>query len=180
MAKLANEAATVQFPLIKHAAEIGWDVISKEEALHRRGGEAGIFFYKDLEEVLLRLNPGVINSDNVQSVIQRMEAVPKTIAGNKEILEWLRGNRTVYDDTEKRQRNVTLIDSTNVDNNVFHVKYEWNYKTGHRNGNRADAMFLINGVPVAIIENKNPKLPDAMDRAIGQLRRYELETPELV
>src|ERR1019366_301079 len=179
MAKLANEAGTVQYPLVRHAEEVGWTVVSKDDALHRRGGEAGLFFYKDLEAALIRLNPGVVTSDNVQSIIQRMEAVPKNIEGNREILEWLRGNRTVYDDRDKRHRNVTLLDPR-IDQNSFVVTYEWKFKSGNKKGNRADIMFLINGVPVAIVENKNPKLPDAMDQAIVQLRRYEHETPELV
>ena len=41
-------------------------------------------------------------------------------------------------------------------------------------------MFVVNGVPVAIVEHKNPKDGDAIERAIKQLRRYELETPELL
>src|SRR5262249_54480751 len=123
MAKLANEAGTVQFPLVKHAEAIGWIVVSQDEALHRRGGEAGLFFYKDLEDTLLRLNRGIVTSENVQSIIQRIEAVPNTIEGNRELLEWLRGNRTVFDEVEKRHRNVTLIDFTNLDHNIFHVTY---------------------------------------------------------
>jgi len=177
---LANEAGTVQFPLVKHAAEIGWAVISDAEALRRRGGEAGLFFYKDLEEALFRLNPDIITSDNVQPVIQRMESVPNNIEGNREILEWLRGNKTVFVESEKRHRNVTLIDFKNLDRNVFQVTYEWTFRAMNKKGNRADVVFLVNGIPVAIVENKNPKLPDAMERAIKQLRRYELETPELL
>ena len=96
MAKLANEAGTVQFPLVKHAEENGWAVISQEDALHRRRGEGGLFLYKDLEDALLQLNPGIVTSDNVQGIIQRIEAIPATIAGNLEVLEWLRGNRTEF------------------------------------------------------------------------------------
>ncbi len=177
---LANEASTVQFPLVKHAAEIGWTVISDAEALRRRGGEAGLFFDKELEDALLRLNPDIITAENVQSVIQRMESVPNTIEGNREILEWLRGNKTVFVESEKRHRNVTLLDVKNIDRNVFQVTYEWTFRALNKKGNRADVMFLINGVPVAIVENKNPKLPDATERAIKQLRRYQLETPELL
>ncbi|MBI4024013.1 MAG: HsdR family type I site-specific deoxyribonuclease [Verrucomicrobia bacterium] len=179
-ANLANGAGTVQFPLVKHAEGVGWTVLPDAEALHRRGGEAGLFFYGELEAALLRLNPGVVTAENVQSIVQRMESVPKTIEGNREILEWLRGNRTVYDEREKRHRNVTLIDFVSLERNVFHVTCEWTFKTGNRKGNRADVVFLVNGVPVAIVENKNPKLPDAMERAIQQLRRYEAETPELL
>ena len=41
-------------------------------------------------------------------------------------------------------------------------------------------MFLVNGAPVAIVENKNPKDSGAIERGIGQLQRYEKETPELM
>jgi type I restriction enzyme R subunit len=177
---LASEAGTTQFPLVKHAEAVGWKIISDIEALQRRGGEGGLFFYKELADALVRLNPGVITAENVESVIQRIESVPNTIEGNREILEWLRGNRTILVEAEKRHRNVTLIDYSNPDQNVYNVTYEWTFRALNKKGNRADIVFLINGIPVAIIENKNPKLPDAMERAIKQLRRYEIETPELL
>jgi len=171
---------TVQFTLVKHAEDIGWTVVSDTDALTKRHGESGLFFYSELEEALLRLNPGVVILENVGNVIQRMESVPKTIEGNHDILDWLRGNRTIYDEANKRHRNVAVIDYKNPDRNVFQVTYEWTYRFLNRKGNRADIVFLINGVPVAIIENKNPKLLDAMERAVTQLRRYQLETPEML
>lgn len=177
---LANEAGTVQFPLVKHAAAIGWSVVSDLDALRMRGGEAGMFFYSELEAALLRLNPGIVTADNVQSIIQRMESVPNNIEGNREILDWLRGNKTVFVESEKRHRNVTMVDFANLDRNVFQITYEWSFKALNKKGNRADVMFLVNGIPLAIVENKNPKLPDAMERAVKQLRRYELETPEMM
>ncbi len=177
---LANEAGTVQFPLVKHTAEIGWTPVADTEALRLRGGEAGLFFYKELEDALLRLNPGTVTADNVQSIIQRMESVPNNIEGNREILDWLRGGKTVFVETEKRHRNVTLVDFTNLDRNVFQVTWEWTFCALNKKGNRADVVFLVNGVPLAIVENKNPKLTDAMERAVKQLRRYELETPEMI
>ena len=41
-------------------------------------------------------------------------------------------------------------------------------------------MFLVNGIPVCIVEHKNPKGPRRHREAIVQLRRYEIETPELI
>ncbi len=60
------------------------------------------------------------------------------------------------------------------------MTWEWKLKPPARKGNRADVMFVVNGIPVAIVEHKNPKDGDAIERAIKQLRRYELETPELI
>jgi type I restriction enzyme R subunit len=41
-------------------------------------------------------------------------------------------------------------------------------------------MFSVNGLPVRIVEHKNPKDVNAIERAITQLRRYEKETPKLI
>ena len=60
------------------------------------------------------------------------------------------------------------------------MTWEWRLKPPARKGNRADVMFVVNGVPVAIVEHKNPTDADAIERGVTQLRRYELETPELV
>ena len=96
------------------------------------------------------------------------------------MLMWLRGERGWYDEAEKRHRRVQLIDFEHPDANVFHVSWEWTLKPPARKGNRADVMFLVNGVPVCIVEHKNPKDGDAIERGIKQLRRYEIETPELI
>lgn len=180
MPVLATESGAVQFPLVKHASEIGWTVVSDTEALSKRRGEGGLFFYEELTATLMALNPSFVNEENAPSIIQKLESLPNTIQGNREILEWLRGNRTIYDPQEKRARNVRLIDFDNVKSNTYQVTYEWAYKNGAKKGNRADVVFLINGIPVALIENKNPKDQRAMEKASVQLQRYQMETPEMM
>ena len=181
MTKLAVEAATVQFPLVDHAVGADWDRVNEADALSRRRGEGGLFFYDELDAALLRLNPGVVTAADVPGIVQRLESLPNTIDGNREVLEWLRGHKTIYVESERRHRNVRLVDYDNQPGqNVFQVTWEWAYRNGLRKGNRADVVFLINGVPVAIVENKNPKSKDAMSKALVQLRRYELETPEML
>jgi type I restriction enzyme R subunit len=174
------ELNTVQIPLVRHAEAVGWEYVSKELSIAKRRGVDGLFHYPELEAALKRLNPGVVTSENVQSLIQELEAIPPTMQGNRDMLEWLRGARTIAVPEEKRRRNVLLIDFEDIDRNVFQVTYEWEYTPKTRKGNRADVVFLINGIPVAVIENKNPKLADAMDRAVKQFRRYEIETPEML
>ncbi|MDN6857304.1 HsdR family type I site-specific deoxyribonuclease [Pseudomonas sp. CAN2814] len=174
-----SEAGTVQFPMVKHAVEIGWTSITPEDARTKRGGEAGTFFRDVLEAKLAAFNPWM-SADAVRSVVESLDALPATIEGNRELLAWLRGERQWYDEAEKRHRPVTVIDFEHVADNVFHVTWEWKIKPPARKGNRADVMFVVNGVPVVIVEHKNPKDGDAIERAVKQLRRYELETPELL
>lgn len=175
-----SEAGTVQFPMVAHAEEIGWAPIDKQRALQKRGGEAGRFFYDEIEHALVKLNPGILSPDLARTVIEKLEALPPTIEGNRDLLEWLRGNKTVYLPDEKAHRTVRLIDFDNIENNTFQVTWEWTQKPLARKANRADVVFLINGIPVCIVEHKNPKKGDAIERAILQLRRYEQETPELL
>jgi type I restriction enzyme R subunit len=175
---LATESATVQDPLVRYAGEIGWSVVPQSEALSLRKGEGGMFFYNLLEETLLRLNPGIITPENVDDVIRRLEGVRNSIEGNAEILAWLRGERSVHVAGEKRQRQVRLINYENVDQNVFQVSPEWEYTNGLSKPNRADVMFLINGVPVALVETKGAK--KGLEEALVQIRRYHRETPEML
>ncbi len=174
-----SEAGTVQFPMVNHAVEIGWQALTPLEALALRGGEAGAFLRDVLEMTLSEFNPW-LTPDAVRSIVETLDALPPTIDGNREVLAWLRGERAWYDEAEKRQRPIKLIDFDQVGANAFHVTWEWKIKPPARKGNRADVMFLVNGIPVCIVEHKNPSLKDAMERAITQLRRYELETPELL
>src|SRR5207237_6056526 len=127
---------------------------------------------------LLELNPGAITPENVDDAIRRLEGVRNSIKGNAEILAWLRGERSVYVASEKRQRQVRLIDYENVDQNVFQVSPEWEYTNGLSKPNRADVMFLINGLPVALVETKGAK--KGLEEALVQIRRYHRETPEML
>jgi type I restriction enzyme R subunit len=174
-----SEAGTVQFPMVKHATEIGWTPLTPEVAKQKRGGEAGMLLRDELKAKLREFNPW-LSADAVRAIIETLDAIPATVEGNRQMLAWLRGENGWYDEAEKRHRTVRLIDFERADANVFHVSWEWALKPPARKGNRADVMFTVNGIPVCIVEHKNPKDGDAIERGIKQLRRYELETPELI
>ena len=174
-----TEAGSVQFPMVRHAAEIGWVPLSPSNALAMRGGEAGLLFRSEVEEALRRFNPWMTEGA-IRSVVENLLALTPTIEGNRHMLAWLRGERQWYDEAEERHRQVKLVDFDDTSANVLHVSWEWRLKPPARKGNRADVMFLVNGVPVAIVEHKNPTDADAIERGVTQLRRYEVETPELM
>jgi len=165
--------------MVGHAVEIGWKPLTPMEALYRRGDESARMFRGVLEQKILAFNSWM-SADAARSVVETLDALPASIEGNRELLSWLRGERQWYDDVEKRHRPVTLIDFGNPAANELHVTWEWKIKPPARKGNRADVMFLVNGIPATIVEHKNPKDAGALERAVKQLRRYELETPELL
>jgi len=176
---LGQEGKTVQEPLVKYAIESGWNYVSQSDAVSYRQGESGLLFYRILAEKLIQLNPGLITTENVNEVIQRIESVSNTIEGNAEILAWLRGEKSIYDPNEKRQRNVVLIDFSDLSHNLFQVTDEWQYTNG-KETNRADVMFLINGIPSAIIETKSAKKEKGIEEGLIQIREYHHETPEML
>lgn len=176
---LGSEGSAVQNPLIGYAEEIGWTYLPADEALGLRRGASGWLLYPVLREKLNALNPGVVDGKNADDIIGRIENARCTIEGNAEILKWLRGEHSIHSEDEKRRRNVNVVDFDRPGNNVFHVTDEWEYTNGQKR-NRADVMFLINGVPVAIAETKNARDPDGLDKAVVQLQRYHEETPEMM
>ena len=52
-----TEAATVQFPMVRHAAEMGWAPLSPSDALAMRGGQDGLLLRGVLEDALRRFKP---------------------------------------------------------------------------------------------------------------------------
>ena len=179
MAVLTTESKTVEEPLIKYARQAGWEYISPNMALDLRRGETGRLFYSVLRESLIRLNSKFLNEGNVDGLLQKIDNVSDTIEGNKKTLDWARGQEVFFDAKEKRNRNVTLIDFVKPENNVFQVTQQWSYKNPYKK-NRPDTMFLINGMPFAIVENKRPGVRESMTKAIEQLKRLERETPEIM
>ena len=165
--------------MVHHAVEVGWTPLSPQEAMQKRGDVEGMFFRDELETKLAQFNPWM-SADAIRQVIELLEAIPATIEGNRRMLSWLRGERQRYDEVENRQRHVQIVDFDCPAENFLHVTWEWKVKRTARKGNRADVMFVVNGIPVAIVEHKNPKDSNAIEHGLSQLRRYEHETPELL
>ena len=175
-----SEAKSVQFPMVKHASAVGWEQLTPEEAEGMRRGRANMLFAQVLEDKLQEFNAW-LTEDQARAIVESIEALPATIEGNREVLRWLRGERQWNDENEQRQRPVQVVDFAFPDQNALHVTWEWKIEPPARSkGNRADVMFVVNGIPMTIVEHKNPKDRDALTKAVTQLRRYEKETPELL
>ena len=174
-----SERSAVQEPLLKYADEIGWTRVSKSEAIQMRGGNiSALYFTEVLKAQLIKLNKGVVDDSNLEDVIRQISLIKSTLEGNQDALSWIHGRESTFVHSENRQRNVTLIDFENPDNNLFHVTDEWKQR-GVTYTNRADAVFLINGIPIAVVETKSAHKQDGLSQGVDQIRRYHHETPEM-
>ena len=173
-----SERAAVQNPMLEYADKIGWKSVSRSEAMQMRRGETGRYFADVLKAQLMKLNRGILDESRCQEIVRQLNLLGPTLEGNQDALSWLRGEQSIFVPDEDRYRNVTLIDFENPDNNLFHVTDEWTQQgTVHRN--RADVVFLINGIPVAVVETKSANKQDGLAEGVEQIRRYHAETPEM-
>jgi type I restriction enzyme R subunit len=188
MAATPSERKTVQARILTYAREIGWTYVPRSEAEARRGfdhskaapaeqaAEASPYFDDLLDVQVRKFNrkygdgPGALVGD-----LRRLHA---DIAGNRDFLAYLRNTKTYYDKVEGRELNLVLIDYEDPTNNVFEVTEEFYCHNGQY-GTREDVVFLINGIPVLVIECKNATKDEAIALGVDQIRRYHAEAPEI-
>ena len=161
--------------------------MSREEAEQRRGiasiknEELGIrngsLFFDDLLDAKVReFNPRYTEAEG--TLPRSFKNFRTNIYGNREFVDYLRNRGKFFDHEENRERDLILIDYDNPANNVYEVTEEWAFHNG-RHGTREDVVFLINGIPVLVIECKNATKDEAIALGVDQIRRYHRETPEL-
>ena len=173
-----NEYTAVQEPMLRYAEQIGWITVSRTDALQMRGGNSKLYFADVLDSQLLKLNREVLDDVLCREILRQLDLINPTRDGNRDALSWLRGERSIFVPNQERERNVRLIDFDTPEDNLFHVTDEWWQKNAAYR-NRADVVFLINGIPVAVVETKNPQSRDGLEAGVEQIRRYHRETPEM-
>jgi type I restriction enzyme R subunit len=176
---ISSEAGAVQHPMIGYAIEVGWMLLSAEDAVRLRRGETGLILHEVLIDQLQRLNPEFMDTGIAEDIAEHLIRVPSTIEGNLQAWEHLKGLKTVFVSTERRERNVCFLDSADVSQNSFHVTEEFQYTNGIKT-DRADVVFLVNGIPVIVVETKAATKVGGMSDAWDQLVRYHREVPELM
>ena len=181
-----GEHKTVQARLLAYAQEVGWSFVPREEAERRRGVESmkdegggmkGSLFFDDLLDAKVReFNPRYAEAEG--ALLGQFRHLHTDIYGNREFVEHLRNRGKFFDHEEIRERDLILIDYDDPARNVYEVTEEWAFHNGHY-GTREDVVFLINGIPVLVIECKNANKDEAIALGVDQIRRYHRETPEL-
>jgi type I restriction enzyme R subunit len=183
-----GEHKTVQARILAYAQAIGWTYVPRAEGEKRRGfdhskatpaeqaAEASPYFDDLLETQVRKFNPKY--AEGPGALLGDLRRLHADIAGNREFLAHLRNAKTFYDKGEGRELNLVLIDYDHPDRNVFEVTEEF-YSHNGKHGTREDVVFLINGIPVLVIECKNATKDEAIALGVDQVRRYHAEMPEL-
>lgn len=182
-----GEHKTVQARILEYAEAMGWTIVFREQAEQRRGFDPDVlpadraknrslFFDNLLDTKLREFNQRYAEAEG--ALLGQFRHLHTDIHGNREFVEYLRNRGKYFDHEEHRERDLILIDYDSPERNVFEVTEEWAFHNGHY-GTREDVVFLINGIPVLVIECKNANKDEAIALGIDQIRRYHRETPEL-
>ena len=177
---LGTESIAVQRPLIGYAIEAGWTYLTPEEALNLRRRITSPILDSVLIDQLQRLNPATIDLQRAEDVAKKLVRVRANVEGNLDAWEYLKGLKTVLVEAERQERNIRLLDSSNVGENKFHVTDEFAFSNGTPPDIRTDIMFFINGVPIIVTETKAASHMEGIAEAFDDIRYYHQKAPELL
>lgn len=176
----------VEQEALKILAELGWEVLNGPEigpdgTKERAYTDAAL--NERLSNAISKLNPhlsAVAKEEVIKKVIRTTE--PLLLLDNHEFHDLLVNGMSVeYRDTagEIRTEKVWLFDFENQQNNEFVAVNQLTVMQGD-NHRRPDIVLFVNGLPLAVIEIKDPTDEDAdIKKAYRQLQTYKAEVPAL-
>ena len=135
-----------------------------------------------LQDAISRLNPNIPNSAKDDALNQVLRVFsPDLKVANKEFHHLLTGGVNVIyrKDGLDRGDYVRLIDFDNIQNNDFKVVNQFTITNNGQN-KRPDVILFVNGLPLVVIEFKNPADENAtINSAFRQIGTYKETIPNL-
>ena len=144
---------------------------------------ADVFFNSKLRDILKKLNPGLTDNQQTDTVKKLTNPQGATIEiQNLEFHRMLVNGVKVDVQTEDgntRSRHLKVVDFENPENNFWDVVNQFTV-VDKKNKRRPDVVVLLNGLPLAVIELKNPvaRSKDIWS-AYSQIQTYKTEIPSL-
>ena len=159
----------------------GYDISPDSEQPQRKNYQE-VLLYERVKSALTKLNPTLPTSaiDEALHIISKPQHT-SLIQNNREFHKQLLHGISVDIKTKDSTKGevVKLIDFHNIDNNDFLVVNQFTIK-GSKGNRRPDLIVFINGIPVCVIELKNPADENAdIFKAYNQLQTYKDEIEDL-
>jgi len=188
-----NESSIEQFAL-DHFQSLCWEyVFGPDIAPDAEKINFGVASRKSFEDVLLidilennlkRINPQIPN-DAINDAIKTISDVPNqfpNLMSNNEAFHRIltEGIPVTYrKNGEEKADIVKIIDFENPENNEFHAINQFTVIENNIN-KRPDIVLFVNGIPLVVIELKNPAKENATIRtAFNQIQTYKQTIPSL-
>jgi type I site-specific restriction-modification system R (restriction) subunit/very-short-patch-repair endonuclease len=179
-----DQIETLTFELIR---SLGWEhkhglSIAPDAENSERESFEQVLLLGRLRRAIARLNPNIPKEaqDQALKAIQRITS-PQLISNDEQFHKYLTEGVPVQYRTENRERgdSVWLIDFSNPENNEFLAVNQFTVVEKNQN-KRPDVVLFVNGIPLIVIELKNPADEQAtIRRAYEQIRTYKAAIPSL-
>ncbi|MCK5940989.1 MAG: type I restriction endonuclease subunit R [Planctomycetes bacterium] len=179
--------SVVEDAAIEYLKELGYDhlpgpEIAPDGIAPERASYADIVLVERLDAALARINPE-LDAETLDGVRKQLVrgASPSLEEGNAVFQRWLtRGvDVQVKKDGSVRGDIAWLVDFEQPDNNDWLVVNQFTVVEG-RKTRRPDVVVFLNGLPIAVVELKNPTDENAtIESAWNQLQTYKDEVPSL-
>lgn len=179
-----NEKYLSQIPALQLLMGLGYRYLSSAEALAQRQGKAGnVLLENILREQLKQINriqhkgrDFLFSEENIQGAIQKLKSVKfdGLLRTNEVVYDLLTLGTAMEQTIEGDAKSFTLryIDWRNPERNVFHVTAEFPVERSRSiETARPDIVLFVNGIPLAVIECKSPKVE--IGQAISQSIRNQ-------
>ena len=183
MSQRITESAVEEFCLEVLEGQ-GYRFISPEK-LNRNEPEK-VIVEETLREMVAALNPQVPQQAQDEAVKKVLTLSSQNLLDNNEefhcyLTEGIKVE--IHKDGETRGEIVNLVDFETPQNNRFEVTNQFTVTASQRGTivtKRPDVLILVNGIPLVVIELKNPSDENATVRkAYDQLQTYKQEIPQL-
>ncbi len=178
---------TVEQAALEWLAGLGWQVahgpdIAPDAARAERAKYTEVVLDARLQSALETINPDM-PADGIGEAVRKIirSESPSLIESNRRFHRMLTDGIDVSYMDEGRQRHgkVWLLDLENLEHNDWLVVDQFTVLAG-RSNRRPDIVAFVNGLPLAVIELKNPVDEKAtVRRAFNQLQTYKSDIPSL-
>ena len=173
-----SEKSVVEDYLVQQLQAKGWTYLPSS-SLEREGYEEPLLI-KHLIRKLQELNSTLqITEPDIKAILNELRLRVSGIEGSKQVLHYLKWGIPVKLEKERELRYVQLFDYGAPEKNECIVSRQVTFQSADTQV-RADIILFINGIPLAIIECKDPTSisTDWFD-AYSQIKGYERAMPEL-
>lgn len=171
-----NEAGQSEDPAIALLVKLGFIYVAPESLEAERQTLRDAVLEKRLRAALCRLNPW-LSDDNLHKTVRAVTSVQTStlIEANEDLYGPLFAGISLDQDlgAGKKGQQVRFFDFENPRDNEFVVTRQYRVK-GSKKHVIVDAVCFVNGIPLAMIECKNPTIGDAWKAdALDQIDRYQ-------
>jgi len=157
---------------------LGYTVLRGKDLADERGGEGEPWLRKRLADALQKINPG-LSSQGAQQAIAALqqpagaELLEANEASHTMLSRWVSVEEAAPTPGQAPlRRSVQFFDFDNISKNEFLAVDELSVR-GASGVSRFDLVLYVNGLPLVVIECKDPADKHAMSKAVSDLSGYQ-------